>query len=112
MDFCFDDSAVHDPSFVSDRVRSDFDLHTNRGLEKFLKNVGGDIIQENLDRVNMTESDLFGKLREANALNSGQVKAVVFETTGDVSVLHTDDDSVKLEERFFTDVIGVDRLFR
>ena len=28
------------------------------------------------------------KLREANALNFGQVRAVVLETTGDISVLH------------------------
>ncbi|QDT02039.1 hypothetical protein K227x_04100 [Rubripirellula lacrimiformis] len=73
--------------------------------------VDGEIIQQNLEQANMTESDLFGKLREANALNFDQVKAVVFETTGDVSVLHNADDNIKLEPRFFEGVIGADRLF-
>ncbi|MDO6471263.1 YetF domain-containing protein [Maribacter sp. 1_MG-2023] len=30
------------------------------------------------------------KLREANVLQLSQVKAVIFETTGDISVLHSD----------------------
>lgn len=48
----------------------------------------GRIIEENLRRTNVTEEDLLAKLREANVLDLSQVKAVVFETTGDVSVLH------------------------
>lgn len=71
----------------------------------------GEIIEENLELANMTESDLFGKLREANALNFTQVKAVVFETTGDVSVLHSSSDDVALEERIFEGVVGAERLF-
>ena len=35
--------------------------------------------------------DLRAKLREANVIHMGQVRAVVFETTGDVSVLHGGD---------------------
>lgn len=50
--------------------------------------VDGRIIDENLRRTNVTEGDLLAKLREANVLDFSQVKAVVFETTGDVSVLH------------------------
>lgn len=50
--------------------------------------VDGRIIDENLRRTNVTEGDLRAKLREANVLDFSQVKAVVFETTGDVSVLH------------------------
>ena len=49
---------------------------------------GGRILRENLRKANVTEDDLRAKLREANVLNYTQVKAVVFETTGDVSVLH------------------------
>lgn len=48
----------------------------------------GRILEENLHRTNVTEEDLLAKLREANVLDLSQVKAVVFETTGDVSVLH------------------------
>ncbi|MDF1656240.1 MAG: DUF421 domain-containing protein [Verrucomicrobiales bacterium] len=48
----------------------------------------GEILQDNLRQSGVTESDLMAKLREANALQKEEVAAVVFETTGDVSVLH------------------------
>ena len=48
----------------------------------------GKILHDNLRGAGMTEGDLIGKLREANALELSQVRAVVFEPTGDVSVLH------------------------
>jgi len=50
---------------------------------------GPTILHENLKKAQLTVADLHSKLREANVLNYRQVKAVVFETTGDVSVLHT-----------------------
>jgi len=52
----------------------------------------GEILKENLSKALMTESDLKGKLREANVIELSEVKAVIFETTGDVSVLHTKDN--------------------
>ena len=51
------------------------------------------IIKENLDRSGITHADLMAKLREANVIRFSQVKAVVFETTGDISVLHGEDDT-------------------
>ncbi|MEJ6397079.1 DUF421 domain-containing protein [Yoonia sp. 208BN28-4] len=51
----------------------------------------GEIFHENLHKSRMTESDLYGKLREANAYNLDRVHAVIFEPTGDVSVLHGND---------------------
>ena len=48
----------------------------------------GEILHDNLRGAGMTEGDLIGKLREANALEFSQIRAVVFEPTGDVSVLH------------------------
>ncbi|WP_286762532.1 MULTISPECIES: DUF421 domain-containing protein [Rhodopirellula] len=54
---------------------------------------GSTILHENLRRANLTENDLMGKLREANACNFNQVLAVVFETTGDISVLHSSTDT-------------------
>ena len=51
------------------------------------------IIKENLDRSGITHADLMAKLREANVTQFSQVKAVVFETTGDISVLHGEDDT-------------------
>jgi len=44
-----------------------------------------------------------GKLREANVLRLSQVRAVVFETTGDISVLHTTDNT-ELDKIIMEDV--------
>ncbi|GGG53305.1 DUF421 domain-containing protein [Croceivirga lutea] len=56
------------------------------------------ILHENLKKAKITESDLKAKLREANVTQLAQVKAVVFESTGDISVLHAQDKSLKLED--------------
>ena len=52
----------------------------------------GLILEENLKKSRVTKSELMGKLREANVFQFSNVKAVVLETTGDISVLHTSDD--------------------
>ena len=46
-----------------------------------------EIIDEHLVRARLTRQDLHAKLREANVLRVDDVRAVVFETTGDVNVL-------------------------
>lgn len=48
----------------------------------------GKILHDALRKTRVTEEDLMAKLREANALDLTQVRAVVLEATGDVSVLH------------------------
>ena len=48
----------------------------------------GKICDEALKAERIDSSDLFAKLREANVLDMSRVKAVVLETTGDISVLH------------------------
>lgn len=63
----------------------------------------GKIFYENLKKARVTESDLRGKLREANVIQLSEVRAVVFETTGDVSVLHSAPDT-KLEKWLIKDV--------
>ena len=50
----------------------------------------GEILETNLEEAKMTQADLMGKLREANVLALSEVRAVIFEPTGDVSVLHGD----------------------
>ena len=50
----------------------------------------GEMIEANMAQARVTRSDLIAKLREANVLRMADVRAVVFETTGDVSVLHGD----------------------
>ncbi|MDC6352685.1 DUF421 domain-containing protein [Zeaxanthinibacter sp. PT1] len=54
---------------------------------------GSTILYENLKKARVTEADLRSKLREANVIALSEIKAVVFEATGDVSVLHTSDDT-------------------
>ncbi|GFE63594.1 DUF421 domain-containing protein [Litoreibacter roseus] len=66
------------------------------GAERLLDNApllimkDGEILEENMRQAEMTRSDLIAKLREANVLRIQDVRAVVAETTGDVSVLHGD----------------------
>ena len=51
----------------------------------------GVIDEDALAETRTARSDLIAKLREANALDPDKVKAVVLETTGDVSVMHGDE---------------------
>jgi uncharacterized membrane protein YcaP (DUF421 family) len=64
----------------------------------------GEVFLDNLRRTDVEETDLRSKLREANVLELSQVRAVVFETTGDISVLHSSDDNVELEAWLLEDV--------
>ena len=56
----------------------------------------GVIFHDALRATRVSEDDLIAKLREANALDLSRVRAVVLETTGDVSVLHGDRIDEKL----------------
>ena len=62
----------------------------------------GVIDEQALEEVRVSKNDLLAKLREANALDFDQVRAVVLETTGDVSVLHGPD----IDERLLDNVRG------
>ncbi|WP_405250454.1 DUF421 domain-containing protein [Dokdonia sp. Asnod3-C12] len=53
----------------------------------------GKILYKNLEKSNVGEGDLIAKLREANVLDYSEVRAVVLESTGDMSVLHDDGDN-------------------
>ncbi|APS38454.1 MULTISPECIES: DUF421 domain-containing protein [Salegentibacter] len=66
---------------------------------------GNTILHNNLKKARVTEGDLRSKLREANVLNLSQVRAVVFETTGDISVLHSSDENEELEDWLTKDVL-------
>lgn len=48
----------------------------------------GVIIDKALAETRVARDDLIAKLREANVLDFSEVRAVVLETTGDISVLH------------------------
>lgn len=94
-------------AFVRKRTRAVERLVDN---EPLLLMDGPEILHENLRRSNVTEDDLRAKLREANVLTWDQVRAVVLETTGGISVLHTDDPDTRLEPELLENVRGSDRL--
>lgn len=64
---------------------------------------GEKVLYDNLKKARVTEGDLRSKLREANVLQLSDVKAVIFETTGDISVLH-DGDQQPLDLWLLSDV--------
>ncbi|MEP6261024.1 MAG: YetF domain-containing protein [Gillisia sp.] len=65
---------------------------------------GPRILEGNLKKARVSKSDLRAKLREANIIHLSQVRAVVFETTGDISVLHTSNEGLEIEDWLLTDV--------
>ncbi len=69
--------------------------------------VGPEFIDENLKKARVTKNDIRAKLREANVRNYGEVRYVVLESTGDVSVIHGEG---VLEPDIVCDVIGQDRI--
>lgn len=62
----------------------------------------GAFMHATMHAARVTEGDLVAKLREANVLCLSKVRAVVLETTGDVSVLHGDD----IDETLLGGVVG------
>ena len=67
---------------------------------------GTEVLTDNLRRARITRDDLRGKLREANVLDLSQVRAVVLEATGDISVLHGDADGPPLSDELLEGVRG------
>lgn len=49
---------------------------------------GSRMLYDNMSKARVTETDITSKLREANVKDLSTVRAVVLETTGDISVLH------------------------
>ena len=66
----------------------------------------GKILYENLDKTNVGEDDLIAKLREANALKFSEVRAVILESTGDMSVLHSS-ETTELDAKVLQGVKGI-----
>lgn len=87
------------------RTRSDAVCRTVDNAPLLLMD-GKRILHENLRKAKLTEADLRGKLREANVLTPDQIRAVVMESTGDVSVLHGDADGPELDPSLLEGVRG------
>lgn len=90
---------------VTNYLRSRFSI-----FAKFIDNEplllmnGSKILDENLKKVRVSHKELRYKLREANVTQLSQVKAVVLESTGDVSVLHHRDGGHQLDSELLKDV--------
>ena len=67
---------------------------------------GPRVLKENLDHANVTLDDLHSKLRESGVWSYEQVVAVVFERTGDVSVLSRDAGECAPEPAIFAGIAG------
>ena len=99
-------AALFIVQFTSARLRKKSDT-----LEDVMQNHpillmrDGKIIHSALKESRVAESDLIAKLREANALKMDDVRAVILETTGDISVLHGEGP---VDERVISGVRGVD----
>ena len=84
-------SALLGAQFVIARIRQASDQ-----FEKVVQNEPvilmreGEIFDAALSETRVARADLIAKLREANSLRFLDVRAVVLETTGDISVLHGD----------------------
>lgn len=87
--------------YIAARVRKSSDT-----IEQAIENQpvllmrDGEFLHDAMDSVRVGKDDLIAKLREANVLSMSSVRAVVLETTGDVSVLHGD----KLDEELLAHV--------
>ena len=56
--------------------------------EPLLLMLDGQFLPVALERSRITQADIVAKLREANVIDFKSIRAVVLETTGDLSVLH------------------------
>jgi uncharacterized membrane protein YcaP (DUF421 family) len=65
---------------------------------------GSVMLDENMKKAKVSRSDLLAKLREANVTKFKHIKAVIMETTGDISVLHHSDEEHELDEHLLDDL--------
>lgn len=65
---------------------------------------GERVLEENMKKGKVSRSDLLAKLRAANVTRFSQVKAVVMETTGDISVIHSQNQQSEPDENLFDDL--------
>lgn len=82
-------AALFVVQYITARAR-----RASRGFESLVQNRpvvlmrDGEILDDALAATRVARSDLVAKLREANVLDLSKVRAVILETTGDISVLH------------------------
>lgn len=89
-----------------------FVVRKSKSVQKIVTNTpvalmyDGKILFDNLNKANVGEGDLIAKLREANVIDFDEVLAVVLESTGDMSVLHSSEKS-QLQTKLLKGVEGL-----
>lgn len=69
------------------------------------------ILHENLKKVQLSVGDLHSHLRQAGVMNYNDVIAVVFETTGDVSVItSSQDEKQRFDPALLQGVVGAESM--
>ncbi len=97
-DYSLTKGAIVLASIVGFQTLFSFLVRKNNFLKKLFTNKpqlimwNGKILHNKLKQCNVGQDDLMAKLREANVHNYSEVKAVIFESTGDVSVIHNSCD--------------------
>ena len=71
---------------------------------------GERVLEDRLAQVNCTKAGIYAKLREASVTHPDQILAVVFETTGDISVLHSDASPIRYDPAIFDGITGAEAL--
>lgn len=71
---------------------------------------GKEILHDNMQTAYMTKDDLYAKLREANVVSFEQIRAVVMESTGTVSVLQVRPGDPEPDLELLGNVRGIERL--
>lgn len=71
---------------------------------------GSTVLEDNLARARMTDGDLRSKLRLAGVTRTADVRAVVLETTGTVSVVTAGPDEPPIDLDLFAGIRGYEQL--
>lgn len=90
-------AALFATQWVIGLARARFEaVQTLTDNEPLLLMVEGKLLDANMARARVTAAEIAGKLRAANVSSLDEVRAVVLETTGDVSVITGDpvDDAI------------------
>jgi len=70
----------------------------------FLLMEGPQMLEKNLKKARVTQKEIRHKLRQSNVTKLSQVKAVILEPNGEVSVLHHSDKNHQIDESLLRDV--------
>lgn len=74
--------------------------------------VGREMRHDAMRAAEISEGDVYAKLREANVLNLDQVRCVILETTGDISVMHGDPSGPPISGELLQGIEGAETVTR